>query len=333
MSRKKLTIATRGSALAVKQARQVRCELVKSCPDIIVELLIIRTTGDKINYLPLSEIGGKGLFVKEIEEMLLNKNADLAVHSMKDMPTQMPPGLTLAAVPLREDPADILILREKFLSAQPEDQSGPKAFSVLPQGARVGTSSTRRKAQLLANRPDLRVANIRGNLDTRLRKLKIGDSEHLSSYDALILAQAGISRLQINCPFSERLDPLEFIPAAGQGALGVQCREDDHWLLDLIFEINHAESHVAVMAERAFLAGLSESTGTQTSCQTPVGALASINGQSLDIVGFVATLDGSVFIKEKIFGPVSESVQLGDALASRILDNGGRKILTAIYNA
>ena len=240
----KLVIATRGSQLALWQARHVRDCLMALEPGLEIELSIIKTRGDKILDVPLAQVGGKGLFVKEIEEALLDKSADLAVHSIKDVPMVLPESLVLGCVPKREVFTDCLC-SEKY--ASPDE---------LPKGARVGTSSLRRQSQLLAMRPDLEIISLRGNVDTRLKRLREG------RFDAILLASAGLVRLGLSATHMTPLDPEKFVPAVGQGALGIECRRDDERVLGLVKRLEDYETRVCVEAERGFLTGLGL-TGTR----------------------------------------------------------------------
>ena len=309
-----ITIATRGSRLALWQAEHIR-SLLQQEHGLDVTLLVLKTKGDVILDVPLSKVGGKGLFVKEIEEALLDGRADLAVHSMKDVPMELPEGLMLGAVPLREDPADMLI------SARYAD------LTALPENAVVGTSSLRRQAQLLAMRPDIRVVSLRGNVDTRIRKLLDGE------FDAIVMAAAGVKRLGLYAPHMTALAVAEFLPAAGQGALGIELRSDRADLLELLAFLNHRESSVRVTAERAFLAAL------EGGCQVPIAAHATLAPASareggeaaLRLEGLVADVTGTRIIKKSILGPENNAAALGTALAGDILAGGGDVILRELY--
>jgi hydroxymethylbilane synthase len=313
-----LTIATRGSKLALWQAEHIRALLEKEHA-LEVRLLVLKTRGDVILDTPLSAVGGKGLFVKEIEEALLDGRADMAVHSMKDVPMELPEGLVLGAVPEREDPADVLI-SAKYGSLQ-----------ALPPGARVGTSSLRRQAQLLALRPDCAVVSLRGNVDTRLRKLLAGE------YDAVIMARAGMKRLGLSAPFMTPLTPPAFLPAAGQGALGIEFRADRRDLPDLLRFLNHPESLVRVTAERAFLAGLNGS------CQIPIAAHAVLTPPAgtpgdaaeaaLHLEGLVADVTGERLIRQSARGPARQARELGLSLARAVRQAGGDAILRELHEA
>ncbi len=271
-----------------------------------VTLTKIKTTGDKILDVPLAQVGGKGLFVKEIEEAMLRGEIDIAVHSMKDVPTEFPEGLGLYCITEREDPRDAVISR------------GVK-FSDLPQGARIGTSALRRQAQLLKVRPDLEMVIIRGNVETRIRKL---DEENL---DALILAAAGLTRLGFTDKVTEYLDTALSIPAIGQGALGIECRLDDEAITETIAFFNHPDTSHAVRAERALL------WRCEGGCQVPIAAHGVVSGDQLTLTGFVASVDGSRSVRGELNGPVGEAEKLGIELAERLLRDGGHEILSEVY--
>jgi hydroxymethylbilane synthase len=296
-----LAIGTRGSQLALRQARWVAERLAEAGEPSRLE--IIRTTGDKIADAPLARIGGKGLFTKEIEEALLEGRIDLAVHSLKDLPTELPAGLRLAAVPPREDPRDALV--------------GAR-LADLPEGARVGTSSLRRSAQLRALRPDLRIEPVRGNLDTRLRKLEEG------RYDALVMAAAGLKRMGWQERISEYL-PAEWIcPAPGQGALAIETRADGE-AARICSALEDAAARAEVTAERAVLAGLGGG------CQVPVGAYAEFREGRLAIRAAVISPDGSRVIRAEAQGSAAQAAELGGELARRLLERGARAVLEAVY--
>lgn len=315
---KPLIIATRGSRLALWQAEYIaerlRALLAEQHSEQQVELLTVTTTGDAIQHQSLAELGGKGLFVKEIEEALLDGRADMAVHSMKDVPMELPEGLCLAAMPEREDPADMML-----------SVTYRGAF-VLPAGATVGTSSLRRQALFLAARPDVRVEPVRGNVDTRLRKLQAGE------FDAIIMAAAGVRRLGLVAPYMERLAPDRFLPAAGQGALGVEIRSDRKELLSLLAALDHRPTRLCIEAERAFLAAL------QGSCHIPVGAYAFMDEEGILLEGLIARTDGSECIRHT--SRITDSNDLttiraaGAMLGQKILESGGRSILNSVlYSA
>ncbi|TAJ23347.1 MAG: hydroxymethylbilane synthase [Nitrospirae bacterium] len=305
--RSSLVIGTRGSKLALWQAEWIQARLKVIAPDLSVTLRTIKTSGDKIVDVPLAAIGGKGLFVKEIEEALLQQEIDLAVHSMKDVPTALPEGLEIICVPEREDPRDALISREG------------KTLDGLRLGARVGTSSLRRQAQLLHYRPDLSIQMLRGNLDTRLHKLQDGE------YDAIVLAAAGLRRLGWLKEITEYLSPDVSLPAIGQGALGLEGRRDDGFVKDLVRELDHLSSRTAVVAERALLERL------EGGCQVPIAAHATIADGTLTMDGLVAAVDGRRLLRERIEGPRADAKALGVQLAERLLAKGGDKILSEMY--
>ncbi|MBI3304332.1 MAG: hydroxymethylbilane synthase [Deltaproteobacteria bacterium] len=300
-----IRIGTRGSRLALHQAEWVRAKLLAIWPGLKVELIPIKTSGDKLLEVSLAKVGGKGLFVKEIEEALLTGRADLAVHSVKDLPAELAPGLVLAAVPEREDPRDVLISR-----------SG-ETLAKLPSGAQVGTSSLRRQALLLHQRPDLRIELFRGNVETRLRKLSEG------LVDATVLAMAGLKRLGIKPERAQILDETDFIPAIGQGALGIEVRKDDK-IQDLVLPLDHPESAVAVRAERAFLQHLA------ASCQVPIAARGKVHNGNVYLVGLIISPDGQQWVKGEREGPAEEARQIGATLAAELLQRGGREILEEI---
>lgn len=304
---RELVIATRGSKLALTQSTWAGEQIIKANPGTTFRLLIIKTTGDKIQDVPLSQVGGKGLFVKEIEEAMLAGEADLAVHSIKDVPAELPPGLHLAATPRREDCRDALISRT---GAGLED---------LPLGARLGTSSLRRSAQAKALRPDLEIVPLRGNVDTRLAKLEEGRME------AIILAAAGLNRLGLAHKISQPLEPETMLPAVGQGALGLECRIDDGWVNGLLEKVNDAHTALEIKAERSFLIRL------EGGCQVPLACLARLKGDSLTVTGLVADLTGSPVIQKTLTGPAATAEKLGLDLAEDILSRGGSEILAEVY--
>jgi hydroxymethylbilane synthase len=282
--------------------------MVKDClavahPDLQIVLVPIKTEGDMITDRPLAFFGGKGLFVKQIEEALLAGRVDMAVHSMKDVPTDIPPGLTFATIPAREDPRDVLVSLE---GTELED---------LPQGALVGTSSIRRRAQLLNLRPDLSINELRGNLDTRIKKLKQGQ------FDAIILAAAGLNRMGWQDIPRRWLAPEKFIPAPGQGALGLEVKADDDWASRLTAALNCPQTYREVTAERAFARGLGGG------CQVPVAAYAQEKPELLTLTGLVISLDGKRVVRDQISGPADQGEGLGQTLAENVLHQGGDEIL------
>jgi hydroxymethylbilane synthase len=302
-----IVIGTRGSRLAIWQAEWIRTRLREIAPGLTVSLQRIKTSGDKILEVPLAAIGGKGLFVKEIEEALLAGEIDLAVHSMKDVPTILPQGLEILCVPLREDPRDALL----SLTGRPLKELSP--------GARVGTSSLRRQAQLLHLRPDLRIEMLRGNLETRLRKLREGQ------FDAIVLAAAGLRRMGWTGDVTEYLTPAVSLPAIGQGALALEGRAEDPFVRSLVAPLEHAPTRVAVTAERGLLLRL------EGGCQVPIAAHATVHGDTLTMDALVASVTGSRLVRDSIQGPAADAQALGVALAERLLTGGGEAILKEIY--
>ena len=302
-----LKIGTRGSALALAQARWVAAQIAGRHPETRVELVIIKTTGDKIHDIPLAQVGGKGLFIKEIEEALLAGQVDLAVHSLKDMPAEIPEGLMLGAVPPREDWRDVLI----------SDRYG--SLAEIPARGRLGTGSLRRRAQLLHLRPDLEVVALRGNVDTRLKKMTA------LGLDGLILAAAGLNRLGLTRVKRTVLPESEMLPAVGQGALGLQVRTGDYRRRELIGFLDDAPTRMAVTAERAFLARL------EGGCVVPVAAHGRVEGDSLTLEALISDLDGRRFLKHRLQGPSEDAAFLGGRLADHLLDRGGREILAELY--
>lgn len=307
MTLRELRIGTRGSQLALFQANWVKEKLQQTHPGLRVTLVKIKTTGDKIQDAPLAKIGGKGLFVKEIEEALLAHKIDLAVHSIKDVPTEFPEGLHLSAITKREDPRDALISREQT------------SLKDLPGGARIGTSSLRRQAQLLHFRGDLQLIPLRGNLDTRLKKLKT------LNLDAIVLAYAGLKRLGLDESITEILPTDISLPAIGQGALGIETRKSDEEVEGRTMFLNDLESSVAVTAERAFLKRL------EGGCQVPIAAFGRIEGSRLKLEGLVGTTDGKRLIRRCLEGPVEKAESLGTGLANLLLNQGAGEILNEVY--
>ncbi|WP_299198973.1 hydroxymethylbilane synthase [Thermocrinis sp.] len=298
-----LRLGTRKSKLALWQANFVKEKLeALGCR---VELVPITTTGDKILDAPLAKIGGKGLFVKEIENALLAGEIDLAVHSLKDVPITIPEGLTLSAITEREEPYDVLISRNG------------KKLEELPSGAVVGTSSLRRQVQIKRRRRDLKVEILRGNVDTRLRKLKEG------LYDAIVLAYAGVKRMGLSGEISQVLE--DFIPAVGQGSLAIETRAEDERVINFVKVLNHQESWLRAVCERAFLREL------QGGCQVPIGAYAWIEGDRIKIKGFISDLEGERFLEGYEEGGLQEAEEVGKRLAQRLLREGGEEILKEIY--
>ena len=300
---KVLRIATRGSALALWQAEHVRARLQALEPGLSVELVVLKTRGDKIVDRPLSEVGGKGLFVKEIEEALLDGRAEIAVHSLKDLTAGIPAELWLGAFPEREDPRDALLLAPSLRSRQPAVDS----IRTLPQHARVGTSSLRRVCQLKAARPDLSIFALRGNVDTRLGKVDAAE------FDAIVLACAGLRRLGYGARIDVSLSVEESLPAVGQGALALECRADDAHARSLLLGLDHRPTRLCIEAERGFLAEL------DGDCKTPLGAYATLDGDTLHIEGLLGEPDGSRVIRQALAGPASDGPTLGRKLAAQLL--------------
>jgi len=308
-TRSTLVIGTRGSQLAIWQAEWVQAQLKQMAPDLSVVLKRIQTSGDKIQDVPLAKVGGKGLFVKEIEEALLRKDIDLAVHSMKDLPADLPTGLTIICIPEREDPRDALLTRDG------------KNLDALPIGARVGTSSLRRQSQLLHARPDLQIEMLRGNVDTRLRKLQ---ENH---FDAIVLAASGLRRLGWDAHITECLPLSVSLPAIGQGALGIEGREDDSFVRELVAKLEHQPTRVTVTAERTLLKRL------EGGCQVPIAGHAVLQGDCLTLDGLVASLDGKRYVRYSLAGSMSEPESIGTTVAEELLDRGAQPILQEIYGA
>ena len=304
---KTLKIATRQSPLALWQAEHIRARLEAMHADLTVELVTFVTQGDKILDTPLAKIGGKGLFVKELEAALMDGRADLAVHSMKDVPMALPEGLSLAVICEREDPLDAFVSNHYA------------SFADLPQGAKVGTSSLRRKCQILKARPDLEIIDLRGNVGTRLSKLDDGQ------YDAIILASAGLKRLGLAERIRHTIQPDVSLPAVGQGALGLECRSQDQAVLDLILPLMHAETNVCVRAERAFNAYL------EGGCQVPIAGYATLQNGRLQIEGRVGSVDGQTILKAVQFGAPEQAEMLGEELAKALLAQGAGELLKALY--
>ncbi len=298
-----ITIGTRGSQLALWQAEYIKKRLNVRFPDLEISLQIIKTTGDKIREASLVGLG-KGVFTKEIEHALLAGTIDLAVHSMKDLPTELPDGLCIAAIPAREDPRDVLITRTGL------------PLDGLRQGAKIGTSSPRRRAQLVYLRPDLAVADIRGNLDTRLRKL------YETDLDGIILAAAGLKRLIGEEKITEYFSIDRMVPAVGQGALGIEIREDALELKELLSAINDHDSETEVIAERAVLRGLGGG------CQVPIGANARLNDRALSLIGIVSSPDGGRRVLAQATGDPADAAGLGRALAEMLIQGGAGKLLS-----
>ena len=312
MAAEPIIIGTRGSRLALWQANWVKDALIRNHPGMAVDLVIIKTKGDKILDVPLAKVGGKGLFVKEIEEAMLDGRIDLAVHSMKDMPAEIPSGLCIGAIPQREEPWDVLISRED------------RPLDKLKQGARIGTSSLRRAAQLLHLRPDLAIVPLRGNLDTRLKKLET------ESLDAIVLAAAGIRRMGLADRVTQVLNEAVMLPAVGQGALCIETRQRDPRIADVVGALDDPDTRQVVLGERAFLNRL------EGGCQVPIAGHGSIGSQGYTLTGLVCDVDGSHQIKRTLTGPAARSEQIGLELADALLAEGAGEILerlnTDAYN-
>ncbi len=302
-----IRIATRQSPLALWQAEHVRALLMAQHEGLEVELVRMVTQGDKILDTPLAKVGGKGLFVKELEQALLDGRADIAVHSMKDVPVELPDGLHLSTILEREEPRDAFV-SERF-----------DCFANLPEEARVGTSSLRRQLQLLRARPDLKIASLRGNVGTRLKRLEEGQ------FDAIILASAGLIRLGLNVHIRELLSTEVCLPAIGQGAIGIESRMGDARIDQLIACLDDPDTRCRVLAERAFNARL------QGGCQVPIGGHAVLDSDTLSLRGLVGEVDGSRIVEGSRSGDRGDGVAMGESLADEILDAGGREILAAVY--
>lgn len=303
-----IRIGSRGSALALWQAEHIRAALMQAHPNTQIEIEIIHTTGDKITDVPLSKIGDKGLFTKELDRALLDQRVDLAVHSLKDVPTKLEDGLTLAAVCEREDPSDALVVAP----------GQPRRLEELPAGARVGTSSLRRRAQLLALRPDIDVQDLRGNVDTRLRAV------HEGNYDAAILAFSGMKRLGRAGEAAQLLSPETWLPAVGQGALGIVCRASDERTRSRLQQLDHAATRAATNAERGLLREL------EGGCQIPIGALATVTGSRLHLRALVASMDGKRIVSGERTGSTADASAIGAELAQELIARGAREILDEI---
>ena len=304
---KELRIGTRGSRLALHQSNWVKDKIGEAHPDLPVTLIRIKTAGDRIQDVPLAKIGGKGLFVKEIEEALIQGRIDLAVHSIKDVPTELPEGLHLSAITRREDPRDVFISKDG------------RSLEELPRGAKIGTSSLRRQAQLKRFRGDLEVVPLRGNLDTRLKKLET------MGLDGIVLAFAGLKRMGLEERMTEVLSTEISLPAIGQGALGIEMRVDDREAEEAIRFLNDTESSIAVSAERAFLKRLGGG------CQVPIAAFGQVIGSRFRIDGLVGTVDGKRLVRHHLEGPLEEAGSLGVELAEVLLSRGAEAILEEVY--
>ena len=303
MKKNDIIIGTRGSKLALWQANFVKNEIEKKIPGIPIQIKIIKTEGDKVLDSPLFKIGGKGIFVKEIEHALIENSIDIAVHSVKDLPTEIPSGLKLAAVLERADPRDVLISK------------GDVELTDLPKGCTLLTGSLRRRNQILLFRSDIKFQEIRGNIDTRFRKF------YQSPYDGMILAKAGIERMGFENKISEVFSEDICLPAAGQGAIGIETRENDDSISEIAGTLNHENSMLSIKAERAFLTGLGGG------CQIPIGSIAKVINDNIVIKGVLCDLDGRKIIRDKISGNLSDAEDLGKQLSERIINKGGKKII------
>jgi len=303
---KSLKIASRESALALWQSRYIKAQLESLYPELEVEIVGMTTKGDQILDVPLAKIGGKGLFVKELETSMLAGITDIAVHSMKDVPMEFPENLELAAICERENPFDAFV------------SNSYQNVAELPQGATVGTSSLRRHSQLASLRPDLNIVPLRGNVNTRLAKLDAGE------FDAIILATSGLQRLEFNNRIKSVLSEVESLPAVGQGALGIECRSDDLEIKALLAPLKHAESELCVKAERAMNHRL------HGGCQVPIAGYATLNGDKITLQGLVASVDGKTVLKSNLSGPSDQPEVLGVAVADALLKQGAGPLLAAL---
>lgn len=309
MKKNKLIIGSRGSELALWQANFIKKELERKNKNLSVEIKIINTKGDKILDVALSKIGDKGLFTKELENELLNGSIDIAVHSLKDLQTEIPKGLKLAAVTKRHPVEDVLIARKK----------GTK-IKNLREGAVVATGSLRRRSQILHLRPDIKIEELRGNVPTRIKRFIESD------WDAIILARAGVERLKLNKHISSVIDKEDILPAVGQGALGIEIREDNNFAEQIVKSIHHEETYIAVKAERTLLKSL------EGGCQVPIGAYAEMKSNGLYLEAVVGAIDGSVTFRKKIRGAKSKPEKLGEKLAKDLLKAGASAILKEVYS-
>ena len=308
MERKELVIGTRGSKLALWQSEYIKAKL-EEVTGLPVRLVIIKTTGDKILDVPLAKVGGKGLFTKELEVELLAGRVDLCVHSMKDVPTELPEGCIIAAMPERVDPRDAIVSGAGYTIAS------------LPEGAKLGTSSLRRRSQVVHLRPDLEIVDVRGNLDTRMSKAENGE------LDAVILASAGITRMGWADRISSYVPVLHMVPAVGQGAIGIEIREDDEYMLHVCEQIGHPETMECVTAERVVMNSL------EGGCQVPIGAYARYEDGTLTMDAFVGSVDGATIIREQLCGDAGQPEELGTAMVTRLRCLGADAILAEIRSA
>ena len=305
---KKIRIGTRKSPLALWQANYIRDQLLANNPSLECELVKLSTEGDRILDTPLAKVGGKGLFIKELEQALLDGRADIAVHSMKDVTVDLPDNLHIPVICEREVPWDAFV-SNKY-----------DKFSDLPEGARLGTSSLRRQMQIKAARPDLEIVSLRGNVNTRLAKLDAGE------FDAIILAAAGLTRLEMAERIAETLPPEICLPAVAQGAIGIECREDDDDTLGLLMPLNHSPTHARIIAERAMNEAL------EGGCQVPIAGYSEIHDETIHLRGVVGLPDGSKLIQGEIAGLVDSAKQLGEELGRQLLDKGAGEILSQVYS-
>ncbi len=303
-----ITIGTRSSKLALWQTNHIKEQLKKSFPQIEITIKEIKTKGDHITDVALSKIGDKGLFTKEIEDALLNNEIDLAIHSLKDLPTKLPNGLQIGAILKREKPHDVFIAKDKI------------KFKELLPGSIIGTSSLRRIAQLKNLRQDLAYTDLRGNLDTRIKKLYAGQ------YDAIVLAYSGVKRLEFEDKITEHFNPLDILPAVGQGALAIEIRNDDNKIKELIKDLNDNDTYLAINSERSFLETL------QGGCQVPIGAYSEISNNKVVLHGVIVSLDGKRLVKDTLITnlEINDCKKLGKDLAHKLLQNGGKDILLEI---
>jgi len=303
-----LKIASRESALALWQSEHIKARIEAMFPNISVEIVGMTTKGDQILDVPLAKVGGKGLFVKELETSLLNKQTDIAVHSMKDVPMHFPEGLDLFAICKRESPYDAFVSNQYA------------SLDALPANSVLGTSSLRRHAQLAAVRPDLQIKSLRGNVNTRLRKLDEGE------YDAIILAESGLRRLGFDARIKSVLPIEACLPAVGQGALGIECRSDDPAIIEIVRQLAHHESEQCVRAERAM------NTRLEGGCQVPIGGFATLEGsETIVLKGLVASVDGQTQLTAEANGPIEEAEQIGVRVAEMLLEQGAQAILQEVY--
>lgn len=309
MAAERLVIGTRGSDLALWQAQWVQSELHRQFPQLMIDLRVIKTTGDKNLDSPLSGIGEKGLFTREIEDALLDKRTDIAVHSLKDIPTQIPSGLSIGAITEREDVRDVFISHPK---------KEYRSFVALPRAAAIATGSLRRKCQLLHRRPDVRIIDIRGNILTRFKKLEQSD------WDGMLLASAGVHRLGMDADIGFFFEPVELLPAVGQGALGIEVRAEDERIRPYVAALNHLPTAQATLCERSLLRRL------EGGCQVPIGAYGRVQDGNLKLDAMVGSLNGSRLIRDSVSGPAENYEFLGRELAEKLLQQGAHDILRTL---